>query len=74
MTSSNGNSPLFINTTDLNGSVNPAGAVPEDPEELDTRVTNKSLIGPEAALMVAVTKLARGESIVDRLDVKFHTY
>lgn len=39
--------------------------MPEDPEELDTRVTNKSLIDPE----VAITKLAHRESIVDRFDI-----
>lgn len=39
--------------------------MPEDPEELDTRVTNKSLIDPE----VAITKLAHRESIADHFDI-----
>ncbi|KAF3840245.1 hypothetical protein F7725_018962 [Dissostichus mawsoni] len=37
VTSSNGNSPLLINTTECNGSVNTACTTPEEPEELDTR-------------------------------------
>ncbi|XP_075896861.1 adenylate cyclase type 3 isoform X3 [Nelusetta ayraudi] len=50
VTSSNGNSPQFINTTDLNGSVNPASAMPEDPEELDTREVNPSFPNPRRRL------------------------
>lgn len=38
VTSSNGNSPLLINTTECNGSVHTACTTPEEPEELDTRV------------------------------------
>lgn len=41
VTSSNGNSPLLINTTDCNGSVHTACTTPEEPEELDTRVTKE---------------------------------
>uniref|UniRef100_A0A3Q3KP38 adenylate cyclase n=1 Tax=Monopterus albus TaxID=43700 RepID=A0A3Q3KP38_MONAL len=37
VTSSNGNSPLLINTTECNGSVNTACTTPEEPEELDTK-------------------------------------
>uniref|UniRef100_A0A673MLL3 adenylate cyclase n=1 Tax=Sinocyclocheilus rhinocerous TaxID=307959 RepID=A0A673MLL3_9TELE len=37
VTSSNGNSPLLINTTECNGSVHTACTTPEEPEELDTR-------------------------------------
>ncbi|KAJ8290923.1 hypothetical protein GJAV_G00019230 [Gymnothorax javanicus] len=42
VTSSNGNSPLLINTTECNGSVHTACTTPEEPEELDTR-RNKHL-------------------------------
>lgn len=38
VTSSNGNSPLLINTTECNGSVHTGCTTPEEPEELDTRV------------------------------------
>lgn len=40
VTSSNGNSPQLINTTECNGSINTACTTPEEPEELDTRVTH----------------------------------
>ncbi|MED6294914.1 Adenylate cyclase type 3, partial [Characodon lateralis] len=39
VTSSNGNSPLLVNTTECNGSVEADRNTPEEPEELDTRVT-----------------------------------
>lgn len=42
VTSSNGNSPQLINTTECNGSVNTACTTPEEPEELDARVTPAS--------------------------------
>lgn len=41
VTSSNGNSPLLINTTECNGSVNTACTTPEEPEELDTKVVQR---------------------------------
>uniref|UniRef100_A0A3P8VQ86 Adenylate cyclase type 3 n=1 Tax=Cynoglossus semilaevis TaxID=244447 RepID=A0A3P8VQ86_CYNSE len=43
VTSSNGNSPLLINTTECNGSANTACTTPEEPEELDTRVSRGRL-------------------------------
>uniref|UniRef100_A0A6Q2Z7F6 Adenylate cyclase type 3 n=1 Tax=Esox lucius TaxID=8010 RepID=A0A6Q2Z7F6_ESOLU len=50
VTSSNGNSPLLINTTDCNGSVHTACTTPEEPEELDTRVVNPSFPNPRRRL------------------------
>uniref|UniRef100_A0A668AU75 Adenylate cyclase type 3 n=1 Tax=Myripristis murdjan TaxID=586833 RepID=A0A668AU75_9TELE len=50
VTSSNGNSPLLINTTECNGSVNTACTTPEEPEELDTRVVNPSFPNPRRRL------------------------
>ncbi|KAM8847345.1 adenylate cyclase type 3 isoform 2-T2 [Synchiropus picturatus] len=50
VTSSNGNSPQLINTTECNGSVNTACTTPEDPEELDTRVVNPSFPNPRRRL------------------------
>ncbi|XP_049586527.1 adenylate cyclase type 3 isoform X2 [Syngnathus scovelli] len=50
VTSSNGNSPLLINTTECNGSVNTACSTPEEPEELDTRVVNPSFPNPRRRL------------------------
>uniref|UniRef100_A0A8C2EZM3 adenylate cyclase n=1 Tax=Cyprinus carpio TaxID=7962 RepID=A0A8C2EZM3_CYPCA len=50
VTSSNGNSPLLINTTECNGSVHTACTTPEDPEELDTRVVNPSFPNPRRRL------------------------
>nr|XP_014347548.1 PREDICTED: adenylate cyclase type 3-like [Latimeria chalumnae] len=38
LTSSNGNSPLLINTKECNGSINTTCTTPDDAEELDTRV------------------------------------
>ncbi|XP_068179446.1 adenylate cyclase type 3 isoform X3 [Antennarius striatus] len=49
VTSSNGNSPLLINTTECNGSVT-ACTSPEEPEELDTRVVNPSFPNPRRRL------------------------
>ncbi len=42
VTSSNGNSPLLIKTTECNGSVHTACTTPEEPEELDARVMTSS--------------------------------
>ncbi|XP_014873965.1 adenylate cyclase type 3 isoform X2 [Poecilia latipinna] len=50
VTSSNGNSPLLINTTECNGSVEAACNTPEEPEELDTRVVNPSFPNPRRRL------------------------
>ncbi|XP_070822266.1 adenylate cyclase type 3 isoform X2 [Chaetodon trifascialis] len=50
VTSSNGNSPLLINTTECNGSINTACTTPEEPEELDTRVVNPSFPNPRRRL------------------------
>ncbi|KAG7232199.1 hypothetical protein INR49_009423 [Caranx melampygus] len=50
VTSSNGNSPLLINTTECNGSANTACTTPEEPEELDTRVVNPSFPNPRRRL------------------------
>ncbi|XP_040020203.1 adenylate cyclase type 3 [Gasterosteus aculeatus] len=50
VTSSNGNSPLLINTTECNGSVNTACTSPEEPEDLDTRVVNPSFPNPRRRL------------------------
>ncbi|KAI1885533.1 hypothetical protein AGOR_G00204760 [Albula goreensis] len=50
VTSSNGNSPLLINTTECNGSVHTACTTPEEPEELDTRVVNPSFPNPRRRL------------------------
>ncbi|XP_051813196.1 adenylate cyclase type 3 isoform X3 [Acanthochromis polyacanthus] len=50
VTSSNGNSPLLINTTECNGSVNTACTTPEEPEELDARVVNPSFPNPRRRL------------------------
>ncbi|XP_061100222.1 adenylate cyclase type 3 isoform X2 [Conger conger] len=43
VTSSNGNSPLLINTTECNGSVHTACTTPEELEELDTRKDQENL-------------------------------
>ncbi|XP_076136279.1 adenylate cyclase type 3 [Alosa pseudoharengus] len=50
VTSSNGNSPLLINTTECNGSVNTTCTTPEEPEELDTKVVNPSFPNPRRRL------------------------
>ncbi|XP_043551154.1 adenylate cyclase type 3 [Chiloscyllium plagiosum] len=50
LTSSNGNSPLLINTTDCNGSLHTNCTTPDDPEELDTRVVNPSFPNPRRRL------------------------
>ncbi|XP_046898253.1 adenylate cyclase type 3 isoform X1 [Hypomesus transpacificus] len=50
VTSSNGNSPLLINTRECNGSVNTACTTPEEPEDLDTRVVNPSFPNPRRRL------------------------
>uniref|UniRef100_A0A674MXE2 Adenylate cyclase type 3 n=1 Tax=Takifugu rubripes TaxID=31033 RepID=A0A674MXE2_TAKRU len=50
VTSSNGNSPQLINTTECNGSINTACTTPEEPEELDTRVVNPSFPNPRRRL------------------------
>ncbi|XP_034384633.1 adenylate cyclase type 3 isoform X1 [Cyclopterus lumpus] len=50
VTSSNGNSPLLINTTECNGNVNTACPTPEEPEDLDTRVVNPSFPNPRRRL------------------------
>ncbi|XP_061100230.1 adenylate cyclase type 3 isoform X3 [Conger conger] len=50
VTSSNGNSPLLINTTECNGSVHTACTTPEELEELDTRVVNPSFPNPRRRL------------------------
>nr|XP_019946689.1 PREDICTED: adenylate cyclase type 3 [Paralichthys olivaceus] len=50
VTSSNGNSPLLINTTECNGNANTACTTPEEPEELDTRVVNPSFPNPRRRL------------------------
>ncbi|XP_031729673.1 adenylate cyclase type 3-like isoform X1 [Anarrhichthys ocellatus] len=50
VTSSNGNSPLLINTTECNGSVNTACTTPEEPEDLDARVVNPSFPNPRRRL------------------------
>uniref|UniRef100_UPI00398E97C7 adenylate cyclase type 3 n=1 Tax=Pristiophorus japonicus TaxID=55135 RepID=UPI00398E97C7 len=48
--SSNGNSPLLINTTDCNGSVHTSCTTPDPPEELDARVVNPSFPNPRRRL------------------------
>eukprot|EP00063_Salmo_salar_P080882 XP_014055717.1 PREDICTED: adenylate cyclase type 3-like isoform X2 [Salmo salar] len=48
--SSNGNSPLLINTTECNGSVHTTCTTPDEPEELDTRVVNPSFPNPRRRL------------------------
>ncbi|XP_061632289.1 adenylate cyclase type 3 isoform X2 [Phyllopteryx taeniolatus] len=50
VTSSDGNSPLLINTTECNGSMSTACTTPEEPEELDTRVVNPSFPNPRRRL------------------------
>nr|XP_015201681.1 PREDICTED: adenylate cyclase type 3 isoform X1 [Lepisosteus oculatus] len=50
LTSSNGNSPLLINTKECNGSINTTCTTPEEPEELDTRVVNPSFPNPRRRL------------------------
>uniref|UniRef100_A0A1A8JA76 adenylate cyclase n=1 Tax=Nothobranchius kuhntae TaxID=321403 RepID=A0A1A8JA76_NOTKU len=50
VTSSNGNSPLLINTTECNGSVNTTCTTPEEPEEVDMRVVNPSFPNPRRRL------------------------
>ncbi|XP_060937538.1 adenylate cyclase type 3 isoform X2 [Limanda limanda] len=50
VTSSNGNSPLLINTTECNGNANTACTTPEEPEELDARVVNPSFPNPRRRL------------------------
>ncbi|XP_028984189.1 adenylate cyclase type 3 isoform X2 [Betta splendens] len=50
VTSSNGSSPLLVNTTEFNGNINTACTTPEDPEELDTRVVNPSFPNPRRRL------------------------
>lgn len=50
VTSSNGNSPLLINTRENDGCVHTACATPEEPEELDTRVVNPSFPNPRRRL------------------------
>ncbi|XP_072371597.1 adenylate cyclase type 3 isoform X2 [Scyliorhinus torazame] len=50
LTSSNGNLPLLINTTDCNGSVHPTCTTPDDPEELDAQVVNPSFPNPRRRL------------------------
>ncbi|XP_051868632.1 adenylate cyclase type 3 [Pristis pectinata] len=50
LASSNGNSPLLINTTEHNGSVHTTCTSPDDPEELDTRVVNPSFPNPRRRL------------------------
>ncbi|KAK7885897.1 hypothetical protein WMY93_025518 [Mugilogobius chulae] len=51
VTSSNGNSPLLINTTECNGvNVNTGCATPDEPDELDTRVVNPSFPNPRRRL------------------------
>ncbi|XP_077454056.1 adenylate cyclase type 3 isoform X4 [Stigmatopora argus] len=50
VTSSNGNSPQLINTTDCNGSMNTDCITPDEPEELDTRVVNPSFPNPRRRL------------------------
>uniref|UniRef100_A0A8C8DJW6 Adenylate cyclase type 3 n=1 Tax=Oryzias sinensis TaxID=183150 RepID=A0A8C8DJW6_9TELE len=42
VTSSGGNSPQLINTTECNGSANTACTTPEEPEELDTKVESEA--------------------------------
>uniref|UniRef100_A0A8C6SBW5 adenylate cyclase n=1 Tax=Neogobius melanostomus TaxID=47308 RepID=A0A8C6SBW5_9GOBI len=50
VTSSNGNSPQLINTTECNGSVNTACTTPEEADELDARVVNPSFPNPRRRL------------------------
>ncbi|XP_064411144.1 adenylate cyclase type 3 [Latimeria chalumnae] len=50
LTSSNGNSPLLINTKECNGSINTTCTTPDDAEELDTRVVNPSFPNPRRRL------------------------
>ncbi|XP_061675497.1 adenylate cyclase type 3 isoform X2 [Syngnathoides biaculeatus] len=50
VTSSDGNSPLLINTTECNGSMSTGCTTPEEPEELDTRVVNPSFPNPRRRL------------------------
>ncbi|KAK1171397.1 adenylate cyclase type 3 isoform X1 [Acipenser oxyrinchus oxyrinchus] len=51
LTSSNGNSPLLINTKECNGSINTTCTTPENEgEELDTRVVNPSFPNPRRRL------------------------
>lgn len=57
VTSSNGNSPLLINTTECNGSVHTACTTPEEPEELDTRVNTHCLTRTCLALATLPTAI-----------------
>ncbi|XP_078062623.1 adenylate cyclase type 3, partial [Mustelus asterias] len=50
LTSSNGNSPLLINTTECNGSLHTPCPSPDDAEDLDTRVVNPSFPNPRRRL------------------------
>ncbi|XP_036405766.1 adenylate cyclase type 3-like isoform X2 [Megalops cyprinoides] len=50
VSSSNGNSPMLINTTECNGSIHTACTTPEEPEELDTQVVNPSFPNPRRRL------------------------
>ncbi|XP_028652609.1 adenylate cyclase type 3 isoform X1 [Erpetoichthys calabaricus] len=52
LTSSNGNSPLLINTKECNGSINTTCTTPDEGEgeELDTRVVNPSFPNPRRRL------------------------
>ncbi|XP_039604968.1 adenylate cyclase type 3 isoform X2 [Polypterus senegalus] len=52
LTSSNGNSPLLINTKECNGSINTTCTTPDEgeAEELDTRVVNPSFPNPRRRL------------------------
>ncbi|XP_030054542.1 adenylate cyclase type 3 [Microcaecilia unicolor] len=50
LTSSQGNSPLLINTKECNGSINTTCTTPDEGEELDTRVVNPSFPNPRRRL------------------------
>ncbi|XP_034029645.1 adenylate cyclase type 3 [Thalassophryne amazonica] len=50
VTSASGNSPLLVNTTECNGSVHTAATMPDEPEELDTKVVNPSFPNPRRRL------------------------
>nr|XP_033793039.1 adenylate cyclase type 3 [Geotrypetes seraphini] len=50
LTSSQGNSPVLINTKECNGSINTTCTTPDEGEELDTRVVNPSFPNPRRRL------------------------
>uniref|UniRef100_H3AZR9 Adenylate cyclase type 3 n=1 Tax=Latimeria chalumnae TaxID=7897 RepID=H3AZR9_LATCH len=62
LTSSNGNSPLLINTKECNGSINTTCTTPDDAEELDTRV--RSPLGEQVEREVHALDLRANQDCV----------